>query len=315
MRPCGARRAQCQRRVRLSCACLFLRWRWCNGRRLPPATCPGLSIERALEASGCAWPDAPALAAGPTLPLPHVTLRCSTPQRNRHDARYRLLLWDNRLYVTSGGLERPPMAQVGGAAGAHTPAWLPVLPMAATPCCMQGVQPAACHAYTPLPAAPPPCGPTLQVPLYYHMLTDIQDAAKRFGAPNLELGLGFGDMPIPEPARRVEPGGDEAAGLPERMCPLLAYAKIREHLALLVPSGEFVWKQVGLGWAGGRAKEGAGREHCAKSMHAGRPACLPAAARSACSMPMRRSCRPALLPAVRRVCAAHGGRQRTQLGG
>ncbi|KAL4443761.1 hypothetical protein ABPG75_011498 [Micractinium tetrahymenae] len=115
-----------------------------------------------------------------------------TPQINPHDTRYRLLLWDNELYVTSGGLERPPMAQV---------------------------------------------------PLYYHMLTQMQDAARRFGAPNMELGLGFGDMPLPAPILRVDEVGEEAAGFPEHMCPLLAYAKFREQLTLLVPSGEFVWKQ------------------------------------------------------------------------
>ncbi|KAL4422041.1 hypothetical protein ABPG77_004857 [Micractinium sp. CCAP 211/92] len=130
-------------------------------------------------------------ACAPVAPAGHNT-SAGTPQINPHDSRFRLLLWDNQLHVTSGGLERPPMGQV---------------------------------------------------PLYYHMLTEIQDAARRFGAPNLELGLGFGDMPIPEATRGLPLDGDEASGWPERMCPVLAYAKSKDLLSILVPSGEFIWKK------------------------------------------------------------------------
>lgn len=108
--------------------------------------------------------------------------------------------------------------------------------------------PARLHPLTHLPTYPPAHLPTLQVPLYYHMLTEIQDAVRRFGAPNLELGLGFGDMPIPEAARGLPLDGDEASGWPERMCPVLAYAKTKGFLSILVPSGDFIWKKVGLGW-------------------------------------------------------------------
>lgn len=187
------------------------------------------------------------------------------------------------------------MAQVGGVTGAGRGAWLAgclvppvptqvwavddVVPVGPFRC----AEPAAFWPAMPHPDLRHPP----QVPLYYHMLTDIQDAARRFGAPNLELGLGFGDLPIPEPVGAVEEGGDEAAGFPQRMCPLLAYAKVKEHLALLVPSGEFFWKQVGLGrWVA--------RRRAAGSELARRPACHPAAAGP---RGQRCQCRPA--PAAR----------------
>ncbi|GAB4813885.1 hypothetical protein N2152v2_000931 [Parachlorella kessleri] len=93
-----------------------------------------------------------------------------------HASRFRLLLWNNTLLVTSGGLRR------------------------------EG----------------------LRTGLDYFMLAQIQEAARRFGLPNMELVVGWADLVGIE---RREGG---------RLCPLLAFCKRPENYDILVPDGHFI---------------------------------------------------------------------------
>lgn len=141
MCPGGTRGPQHQRRVRRNGAVPCMTTIAANGGK------PGSTTHTLLRIKVCTkmrWGSGPASLCStyccslhPTPPcppcpaLPCPAQVCSTPQINPHDSRFRLLLWDNQLHVTSGGLERPPMGQVAGSVEA-----LPRAARASTPCCM-----------------------------------------------------------------------------------------------------------------------------------------------------------------------------------
>ncbi|KAL4431955.1 hypothetical protein ABPG77_000222 [Micractinium sp. CCAP 211/92] len=77
--------------------------------------------------------------------------------------------------------------------------------------------------------------------LHYFMIQQIQDAARRFGLPNIEFAVGFGD----DNSFDGGPGSGRPAGpllttFPPAMCPLMTFAKHINYTNLLIPSGEFV---------------------------------------------------------------------------
>ncbi|PSC73673.1 autophagy-related 16 [Micractinium conductrix] len=63
--------------------------------------------------------------------------------------------------------------------------------------------------------------------LEYYQISQIQDAAWRFGLPNMEFAVGFGDM--------SSIAGERDGGL----CPLMIYCKKPDHYDILIPDGQF----------------------------------------------------------------------------
>ncbi|PSC68200.1 KDEL motif-containing 1 [Micractinium conductrix] len=63
--------------------------------------------------------------------------------------------------------------------------------------------------------------------LEYYQISQIQDAARRFGLPDMEFAVGFGDI------SRIR--GEDNGGL----CPLLIYCKTPSHYDILIPDGQF----------------------------------------------------------------------------
>lgn len=133
----------------------------------------------------------------PVAPAGH-DVAAGTPQTHhpnlliaQQNSRFRFVVWENEVLVTSGGMER----------------W----------------------------------GNHGQQGLHYFMVQQIQDAARRFGLPNIEFAVGFGDDNSfdggPDSGGR---GGPPLSSFPPAMCPLMTFAKHPKYTNLLIPSGEFV---------------------------------------------------------------------------
>ncbi|KAL4459075.1 hypothetical protein ABPG75_013940 [Micractinium tetrahymenae] len=77
--------------------------------------------------------------------------------------------------------------------------------------------------------------------LHYFMIQQIQDAARRFGLPDIEFAVGFGDDNSFDGGENSGGrGGPPLTAFPPAMCPLMTFAKHPKYTNLLIPSGEFV---------------------------------------------------------------------------
>ncbi|PSC76645.1 NHL repeat containing [Micractinium conductrix] len=92
--------------------------------------------------------------------------------------QFRLLLWENEVIITSGGIRR----QTDG------------------------------HGHEGLE---------------YYQISQIQDAARRFGLPTMEFAVGFGDL------------GHIRGSMDGPLCPLMIYCKQPSNYDILIPDGQF----------------------------------------------------------------------------